>query len=161
MKMWSVLCFAVCMMLAVVACSPAGTDSTAPKEEAPAVAPDAAPEAAPATEAAPAAPAEAAPVAAPVEAAPATAPAADAAAAPAAAGDPAALVGTTWKLGDFTINFKDAAKVNIKGGPFPDGMDADYKVENGNLSVSVMGQTKTGKWDGTTLTIDDKAAEKL
>ncbi|MDX9974269.1 MAG: hypothetical protein RBU21_14895 [FCB group bacterium] len=156
MKMWSVLCFAICMMLAVAACSPAGTDSTAPADETPAVAPDAAPEAAPVAPAE-AAPAEAAPVeAAPVEAAPAT----DAAAAPAAAGDPAALVGTTWKLGDFTLNFKDAAKVNIKGGPFPDGMDADYKVVDGAFTVSVMGQTKTGTWDGTALIIDEKAAEK-
>jgi HEAT repeat protein len=70
------------------------------------------------------------------------------------------LEGSTWKLGDFELTFKDATTFHLKGGSVPEGMDVDYKVEDGVFTATVMDQTKTGTWDGTTLTIDDKKAEK-
>lgn len=130
----------------------------APAPEAPAApeAPVAAPEVAPAPEPAPAP----------------EAPVMDGAAAPAAAPavpgevDPqlAKLIGTTWMIDDIEANFKDATTVALKGGPLaaimPNGLDATYTYENGTITVSAVGSTKTGTWDGTTLVIDGKTATK-
>jgi len=116
--------------------------------------------------AAPAAPAAPAPVAA----APA-APAAAAPAAPAAPLDPLQqkLVGTSWKLGEIEAAFTDGSKVKLKGGPLkdimPQGLDAKYTYErdpsgNGLITVSALGQTKKGTWDGEKLVMDGTAGVK-
>lgn len=137
---------------------------------------------APAAEAEAAAPAVAveAPVvveAAPVEAMPAEAPAVETAPASEAAAEqpaPAApaddlhqkLIGTKWKLGDIDVHFKDAETVHLNGGPLTmmtagKGLDAKYAYSEGGLRVNAMGQSKTGTWDGTSLTVDGEAGVKV
>lgn len=154
MKLWSILSLAMCMVIGLGACTGGGTDPTEPEVDAPAVEP--APEADLAAPAEPAAvsvtPAE---PAAPVEpAAPA-----DAAAAPAAA---SGLEGSTWKLGEFVITFNDASTITVKGGPLGEGegVPGTYTVENGNITINAVNQSKTGTWDGTALVIDGTTAEK-
>ena len=72
------------------------------------------------------------------------------------------MVGTKWQLGDFTVEFQDESKVLIKGGQIatlmPDGATGEYKVEDGKFSVSVLGMTKSGTWDGKKLVVDDTEA---
>ena len=158
MRKYGALCVALAMVAMFAACSspePAPKPDTAPGTELPKPAPEAAPAPVPAP--APVAPA---PVPAPApEAAPAPAPAAPAAAAPAVAGT---LVGSTWKLGEFTANFKDDTTVSLKGGQLaaiaPDGLDAKYTLKDGKVELNAMGMTKNGTFDGTNLVIDGTTA---
>ena len=75
------------------------------------------------------------------------------------------LIGTSWKLSDFEITFKDANKIWLKGGPLrdlaPAGLDAQYTYKDGTVEIVAMGQTKTGTWDGEQLMIEGLAATKL
>lgn len=143
MKNYVFLCLALAAVTMFAACSnpepqPKPNDSAlpqpAPKEEAPAAtpAPAPAPEAAPAPEKAE----------------------------PAVVG--ATLVGSTWKIGEFTATFKDDTTVSLKGGPLaaiaPNGLDAKYTLADGKVTVSAMGQTKSGTFDGTNLIIDGDTA---
>ena len=93
--------------------------------------------------------------------APGEAPAAAPEAAPAAGGT-GSLVGTKWQLGDFTVEFQDESNVLVKGGQIatlmPDGAKGEYKVEDGKFSVSILGMTKSGTWDGKKLVVDDTEA---
>ncbi|MCX5772063.1 MAG: hypothetical protein NTZ09_17570 [Candidatus Hydrogenedentes bacterium] len=149
MRKYGLLCLALAMMMAMfAACSnpePVAKPGPQPNTDLPKPAPKAAP--------APAAPA---PVAAP-----APAPAPDAAAQPPAAGA-GTLVGSTWKIGEFTANFKDATTVSLKGGALasvaPDGLDAKYTLADGKVELIAMGMTKTGTFDGTNLIIDGTTA---
>jgi hypothetical protein len=74
------------------------------------------------------------------------------------------LAGTTWKLGDLTVTFKDASNLVAKGGPVaaiaPNGMEATYSIKDTLLEITVptMGITKTGTFDGTKLVIDGQTA---
>ena len=85
---------------------------------------------------------------------------------PAAAGDDLnGLVGTSWAFEDGTsITVKDSETAVIKGGVValiaPDGLDAKLSFEDGNVTISAMGQSRTGTWDGETLEIDGNAATK-
>lgn len=135
-------------VVAMAGCSGGAKDDAAPGTDegtsaAPAPAPGASPEAA-----------------APPEA-PAAAPGETAAVEPAAEGS-GSLVGTTWQIGDFTVEFKDDSQVLVKGGQIatlmPDGAMGEYKVEDGKFSVSILGMTKSGTWDGQKLIIDDAEA---
>ncbi len=100
------------------------------------------------------------PPAAPVEPA-VEAPGDTAAADPAAAGA-AGLSGTKWQLGEYVVDFKDDGKVLVKGGQIatlmPDGAEGEYKVEDGKFSVSVLGQSFNGTWDGSKLVVDGNEA---
>ncbi len=84
-----------------------------------------------------------------------------AAAEPAAAGT-TGLAGTKWQLGDYEIDFKDEGKVLVKGGQIatlvPDGAEGEYKVEDGKFSVSILGQSFNGTWDGSKLVVDGNEA---
>lgn len=102
------------------------------------------------------------------------APAAEAAAPPAPAGpaDPLQekLFGTSWKVDVYTLNFLDAQKVKISGGKitqlFPTGADAKYTFAKdekgvGNITLSLLGLTQKGTWDGEKLVIQGKEGERL
>ncbi|MBI3117822.1 MAG: hypothetical protein HYZ00_03995 [Candidatus Hydrogenedentes bacterium] len=113
------------------------------------------------------APAEPAPAPAPAEPAPAPAP--GAAAAPAAVPgelDPqqAKLIGTSWQVGDVEAAFQDGDTVMLKGGQIagimPDGLEAQYKYEGGKITLSALGQERTGTWDGEKLVVDGNVATK-
>jgi hypothetical protein len=138
------------------ACTKPGVDVNAPKDEA--VAPPATE--APATTATPAEAPSTEAAATTATETPAAAPATEAAPAAATPAGATGLEGSTWKIGEFTVLFKDATTINVKGGPVPDGIDGTYKVENGNITINVLTETKTGTWDGKTLVIDGKNAEK-
>ncbi|HOF40566.1 MAG TPA: hypothetical protein PLD73_10860 [Candidatus Hydrogenedentes bacterium] len=72
------------------------------------------------------------------------------------------LTGTKWQLGDYEINFKDDGKVLVKGGQIstlmPDGAEGEYKIEDGKFSVSILGQSFNGTWDGSKLVVDGNEA---
>ena len=79
------------------------------------------------------------------------------------------LIGTTWTAGEYTVNFVDESKVKLQGGKlkdlFPQGMDALFTFEPNadgaaTISVSALGQTTSGTWDGTNLVIDGEVAVK-
>ena len=75
------------------------------------------------------------------------------------------LVGTAWAFEDGTeISFKDAETAVIKGGVValiaPGGLDAALTFEDGNVTISAMGQTKTGTWDGESFEMNGNAATK-
>ena len=75
------------------------------------------------------------------------------------------LVGTAWAFEDGTeISFKDAETAVIKGGVValiaPGGLDAALSFEDGNVTISAMGQTKTGTWDGESFEMDGNVATK-
>ncbi len=129
----------------------AGCSGGAKEEAAPPARGTAEPPAAPAPEETPAAGLSA----------PGEAPAAAPEAAPAAGGT-GSLVGTKWQLGDFTVEFQDESNVLVKGGQIatlmPDGAKGEYKVEDGKFSVSILGMTKSGTWDGKKLVVDDTEA---
>lgn len=156
-------CLGVTLALAVVlgACSGSTTAPTVPPdkpvEKAPAAEKPKAPTPAPAPVAPPPATSQAAP--------------APAAAAPAANMDPLQqkLVGTSWKLDEIEAAFIDGSKVKLKGGPIkdfmPQGLDAKYTYErdpsgNGLITVSALGQSKKGTWDGEKLVMDGTAGVK-
>lgn len=115
----------------------------------------------PATEeAAPADPMDAAP-AEPADPA-ATPPAVDGAAAPAddASADASGLVGTKWKYDAYTAEFAADNVLNVSMGEMK--IPGEYKLgEDGSVEISAMGSSFTGNWDGTTLTIDGQALEKV
>lgn len=152
MKKWSIVCLAACLMISMAACTSGGTDPTEAEDGAAAPAPET--ESAAAIEPAPATPEPAAAVTTP-DAAPA-----ETVAAPAAA---TGLEGTTWKIDEFTVAFKDATTINVKGGPLGDGegIPGTYTVENGAITINAMGQSKSGTWDGTNLSIDNTPAVKM
>lgn len=82
--------------------------------------------------------------------------------APAAAGS---IAGTSWKIDEFEIAFKEDGAMVIKGGPLaaimPNGAPGTYKIEGGQIEVSAVGQTKRGTWDGEKLIVDGIEAEKV
>jgi hypothetical protein len=68
------------------------------------------------------------------------------------------LVGTKWVLGDIVLTFEGpgngtAAKLLAGGRPGP-FMPLDYDVQDGVVTISVLGEQQQGTWDGTTLTMD-------
>ena len=77
----------------------------------------------------------------------------------------AKLVGTAWMLGDIHVQFLDAEKVMLKGGPLnalaPNGLTAKYSYKDGLVEVSAIGQTKTGTWDGEKLVVDGTVGKKM
>jgi hypothetical protein len=121
-----------------------------PKEEAAPAGPGTEEQAAPAPSQPPAAP--------PAEEAPAAPAEESAEAAPAAEEGGTGLVGTKWKLDEYVIEFQDDTQVLVKGGQIatlmPDGATGEYKIEDGKFSVSILGMTKSGTWDGDKLVVD-------
>jgi hypothetical protein len=72
-------------------------------------------------------------------------------------------------LDEVEAAFIDGTKVKLKGGPLkdllPQGLDAKYAYEsdasgNGVITVSALGQTKKGTWDGEKLVVDGVAGVK-
>lgn len=156
MKIWTIVCLAMGMSIALGACTgggstsePASTDSAAPATPAPASA----------TEAVPVTPEPASADAAATTTEPAVA------APETAASASNGLIGTTWKVGPFMAHFKDATTVHVSGGELaaqmPDGIDAVYAVKDGAIEVTVLnGIVKKGTWNGSSLVIDGIVAEK-
>lgn len=75
------------------------------------------------------------------------------------------LIGSKWKLGEFDVHFKDAETVHLNGGPLTmmtagKGLDAKYAYTAGSIRINAMGQSKTGTWDGETLSVDGEAGVK-
>ena len=72
------------------------------------------------------------------------------------------LIGTKWKIGDISAHFKTANQVTLQGGPFAElamqGVETAYTFEDGNITIRVLGETQTGTWDGTTLSINNTTA---
>lgn len=81
---------------------------------------------------------------------------------PAAAEGGTGLAGTTWKMDDYVVEFQDESQVLVKGGQIaqlmPDGASGEYKVEDGKFSISILGMTKSGTWDGEKLVVDGTEA---
>ena len=172
MGKWFGIAMSLVMVLTLSACSqpgtsddttkPEGNGMTAPSDEAAAPAPMdtpaepmAAPEPAPAapdvTPAEPAMPAD--PAAEP--------PAMDGAAAP-ASNDQAkvGLVGPQWKYEEYIATFNDDNTVTIKMGEL--AMAGQYTLkDDGALEINAMGNMLNGTWDGTTLSINGSALEKI
>ncbi|HIJ65507.1 MAG TPA: hypothetical protein HPP77_06090 [Candidatus Hydrogenedentes bacterium] len=76
-----------------------------------------------------------------------------------------ALVGTTWLVEEYTVTFKEPPEVHVQGGPLdetdPEGITGEYAFENGVVKVNVAGETRTGTWDGESLTVDGLQAKRL
>lgn len=80
-------------------------------------------------------------------------------------GDPAALIGTSWLVGDMHITFESEHEVFVRGGMVadvaPEGLKARYVVrEDGSLEATAMGMTMTGFWDGAHLMAGGVAAQR-
>ncbi len=77
----------------------------------------------------------------------------------------AKLVGTKWALGGFHAEFISATKVRLSGGTlkefYPKGYEGKYTYTDGNVEVSVMGQSRTAVWDGEALAVDGVAGERV
>ena len=91
-------------------------------------------------------------------------PAAAEAGATAQAGDAAALIGTSWLVGDMHVTFKSPTELFVKGGMVaevaPDGLTAQYTMgPEGTLEATAMGVTMQGTWDGTNLTVGGVPAQ--
>ena len=75
------------------------------------------------------------------------------------------LVGTTWTIGDMTVTFKDGSTLWIKGGLVaslaPSGVEGAYTLAGQALEVNVMGNKKTGTFDGTKLSFEGKEAVRI
>lgn len=91
----------------------------------------------------------------------AAAPEIDGAVAPAAGGDDTAakLIGTKWEIGEYKLDFKDDKTVHLNGGQLTlltggQGLNGSYTLVDGKLTVSAMGQTREGSWDGAKLVFD-------
>ncbi len=74
------------------------------------------------------------------------------------------LVGTAWQVEGVYVEFRDEDTVFLRGGPLaslaPDGIETRYVLqEDGTLETTIVGVTRTGRWDGETLTIDGSVAE--
>jgi len=76
-----------------------------------------------------------------------------------------ALVGTTWRVEEFTITFKNPPEVFIKGGPLaesePNGVTGEYTFEKGIVEVTASDETRAGTWDGVNLVVDGLKAKRL
>ena len=76
----------------------------------------------------------------------------------------AALVGTTWIVGEYTARFLGPDKVYIGGKPLaeiaPEGLEADYTYKDGRLEISAADKVKTGTWDGDKLVVDGAVGVK-
>lgn len=151
----------VTMGLLLAACGGSAPAPTAPEAPAkPLIAPTtpvAAPAAAPASSESPA------PAATPEMKQPDTA----VAPAPAATADPqlAKLLGTTWTMPDGTeLTFKDDKTAHAKGGAAaiagPAGLTLKFSYDAGKFTVSALGKTLDGTWDGEALTVDGAAGTK-
>lgn len=64
-----------------------------------------------------------------------------------------------------TVTFKDNSKLWIKGGivaPLaPGGIEGAYTLAGKDLEVTVMGNKKTGTFDGTKLSFEGKEAVRV
>lgn len=78
--------------------------------------------------------------------------------APEAQEAPQSLVGTTWKVGEYTASFQTGQDVLVKGGPISDpaGAKGTYTIQADKniIEVTILGRTQAGTWDGTKLTMD-------
>jgi hypothetical protein len=76
------------------------------------------------------------------------------------------LLNTAWKFADgTTLKFKDASTVNVSGGRVAflgsSGIDAKMTLDpDGTLTITAMGTTVKGKWDGKTVSMDGNEAVK-
>ena len=74
------------------------------------------------------------------------------------------LVGTTWRLEDYTITFHEPPEIHVAGGKIdedhPEGVVGEYSVENGIIDISALDQGRSGTWDGQRLVIDGEKARR-
>ncbi len=88
------------------------------------------------------------------------APAADGAATEGAAANKTGLVGPQWKYDEYIATFNDDNTMTIKMGET--AIDGSYTLkEDGALEINAMGTTLAGTWDGTALTVNGDALEKV
>jgi len=77
----------------------------------------------------------------------------------------AALLGTSWSVGDLQISFLDEQKVFAKGGMVADltieGLTASYTLDNGVITATAAGRTLTATWDGQTLRVAGNEAVRI
>jgi|GEM_PF-755530 len=75
-----------------------------------------------------------------------------------------ALAGTAWRAGDHRLWFLDADRVRIvspKLEPYaPGGLITRYHLENGIITINVMGNEIRLEWDGTQLKAQGMPAER-
>ena len=90
------------------------------------------------------------------------APAANGAAVPGAPGASASLAGTTWEVGKYVLKFDEEPKVHISGEavPIPGGVNGQYSVKDGAITVGAAGQSKSGTWDGSALVLEGVNAKR-
>ncbi len=88
--------------------------------------------------------------------------AADGAANPAAPGAYASLAGTAWEVGKYVLEFSEEPKVHISGEavPIPGGINGQYSVKDGAITVGAAGQSKSGTWDGSSLVLEGVNAKR-
>lgn len=166
-------CHVLCTLLACGVLAACGGSKPAAAPAKPAAAPAAAPAAPAAVPAAPApVPAASekevpAPPAAPAQPDTAVSTATEQnSAAAASGGSIEQLLNTAWKFADgTTLKFKDANTVNVSGGRVAflgsSGIDAKMTLDpDGTLTISAMGTTVKGKWDGKTVSMDGNEAVK-
>ncbi len=83
---------------------------------------------------------------------------------PATPGDPAALVGTTWEVGPYILEFSEPPVVHVSGDrvPIRSGVDVEWSVdERGVIEVGGYGQHFAGTWDGSDLIVRGQEGVKL
>lgn len=63
------------------------------------------------------------------------------------------------------MEFKPNGVLMVSGGAIaqiaPSGLEGTYKLENGKVQISAMGETRDGTFDGTKLVIDGAEAAKV
>jgi len=68
------------------------------------------------------------------------------------------LIGTTWRVEDYTVTFLEPPVCRVKGGDIeeiaPDGVKGHYALEDGILEVSAMDETRQAHWYGDRLAVD-------
>ena len=82
---------------------------------------------------------------------------------PATAGSLESLMGTTWQLAEGqTLAFGEngQGEAGRAGGGLP--MSMRYELQpNGVITVVIVGASRSGTWDGTTLIIDGEKAQRV
>ncbi len=83
---------------------------------------------------------------------------------PATPGDPAVLVGTTWEVGPYILEFSEPPVVHVSGDrvPIRSGVDVEWSVdERGVIEIGGYGQHFAGTWDGSDLIVRGQKGVKL
>lgn len=83
---------------------------------------------------------------------------------PATPGDPAVLVGTTWEVGPYILEFSEPPIVHVSGDrvPIRSGVNVEWSVdERGVIEIGGYGQHFAGTWDGAELIVRGQKGVQL